>query len=39
MENALDIINEVMDKYRFRHKRDVAEYFGVNTAGSQYLDR
>ena len=29
MENALDIINEVMDKYRFRHKRDVAEYFGV----------
>ena len=29
MENALDIINKVMDKYRFRHKRDVAEYFGV----------
>ena len=29
MENALDIINEVMDKHRFRHKRDVAEYFGV----------
>ena len=29
MENALDIINGVMDKYRFRHKRDVAEYFGV----------
>ena len=29
MENALDIINRVMDKYRFRHKRDVAEYFGV----------
>ena len=26
MENALDIINEVI---RFRHKRDVAEYFGV----------
>ena len=29
MENALDIINDVMDKHRFRHKRDVAEYFGV----------
>ena len=29
MENALDIINKVMDKHRFRHKRDVAEYFGV----------
>jgi hypothetical protein len=29
MENALDIINKVMDKYKFRHKRDVAEYFGV----------
>ena len=29
MENALDVINKVMDKYRFRHKRDVAEYFGV----------
>ena len=29
MENALDIINGVMDKHRFRHKRDVAEYFGV----------
>ena len=29
MENALDIINDVMDRYRFRHKRDVAEYFGV----------
>tara|TARA_Y100001980_G_scaffold43892_1_gene22532 strand:+ start:78 stop:779 length:702 start_codon:yes stop_codon:yes gene_type:complete len=29
MENALDIINNVMDKYNFRHKRDVAEYFGV----------
>jgi len=29
MENALDIINRVMDKHRFRHKRDVAEYFGV----------
>tara|TARA_B100000963_G_scaffold265056_1_gene233258 strand:+ start:234 stop:935 length:702 start_codon:yes stop_codon:yes gene_type:complete len=29
MENAIDIINEVMDKHRFRHKRDVAEYFGV----------
>ena len=29
MENALDIINDIMDKHRFRHKRDVAEYFGV----------
>lgn len=29
MENALDIINDVMDRHRFRHKRDVAEYFGV----------
>ena len=29
MENAIDIINNVMDKHRFRHKRDVAEYFGV----------
>ena len=29
MENALEIINKVMDKHRFRHKRDVAEYFGV----------
>ena len=29
MENAIDIINDVMDKYKFRHKRDVAEYFGV----------
>ena len=29
MERAIDIINKVMDKHRFRHKRDVAEYFGV----------
>ena len=29
MKKALDIINDVMDKHRFRHKRDVAEYFGV----------
>ncbi len=29
MENALVLINDVMDKHRFRHKRDVAEYFGV----------
>ena len=29
MENALDIINDVMDRHRFGHKRDVAEYFGV----------
>ena len=29
MENAIEIINKVMDKHRFRHKRDVAEYFGV----------
>ena len=37
MENALDIINDVMDKHRFRHKRDVAEYFGV-TPQALYLD-
>ena len=29
MEKAIDIINNIMDKYRFRHKREVAEYFGV----------
>tara|TARA_A100001015_G_scaffold289620_1_gene361682 strand:+ start:367 stop:1068 length:702 start_codon:yes stop_codon:yes gene_type:complete len=29
MEKAIDVINKVMDKHRFRHKRDVAEYFGV----------
>ena len=29
MENALDVINDVMDRHKFRHKRDVAEYFGV----------
>ena len=29
MERAIDIINKVMDEHRFRHKRDVAEYFGV----------
>tara|TARA_B100001142_G_C14307263_1_gene645276 strand:+ start:478 stop:1179 length:702 start_codon:yes stop_codon:yes gene_type:complete len=29
MESASEIINQIMDKYRFRHKRDVAQYFGV----------
>ena len=29
MESALEIINKIMDKHRFRHKRDVAQYFGV----------
>ena len=38
MENALDIINDVMDKHRFRHKRDVAEYFGVTPQALKYLD-
>ena len=29
MERAIDIINKVMDEHRFRHKRAVAESFGV----------
>ena len=37
MENALDIINDVMDKHRFRHKRDVAEYFGVTPSLSIWI--
>jgi len=29
MDSALEVINKIMHKHRFRHKRDVAEYFGV----------